>query len=166
MIERTLKKAKITLFLTFISLIISGIALLLIPYLFNEAGTLNAVLAYVVAGCFWGGIAASLLFTLTTKKVLGHYYERLTQRNRIKSQSAPGILSFSLQLERMILYFVTAAGLILIITDILFGYIHERMMFTIVFITFLSFAIHCVIDGKYYKVYKMIKESVDYETSH
>ncbi len=66
----------------------------------------------------------------------------------------------------LILYGATVMGLVLIITDIIFDYIPETAMFPILSVTILSFTVHCVIDGKYYKAYKLIKESVNDDTKH
>lgn len=64
-----------------------------------------------------------------------------------------------------ILYGVVILGVGLMVTDIMFSYVPEMAMFPIISITILSFAVHCVVDGKYYKVYKLMKENVNNETN-
>lgn len=40
------------------------------------------------------------------------------------------------------------------ISDMFFHYINKFVMFPVISITFFAFVVHCVVDGKSYKIYK------------
>lgn len=165
MIQRCLKKAKVSLFLTILAIAISSFSLCLIPFTSGIEKGQNNIIAYGIAAVFWIGIILSLIATHYTKKRLHSCCEKVIIKKYMKNQILPGLLNFSLNWMSIVLYSIIAVGLILIITDIIFGYVPEMVMFPIISVTILSFALHCVLDGKYYKVYKLIKESVNNETN-
>ena len=117
-------------------------------------------MAYIIAIVFWVGFLGSLIATYLTKRTLYRYGETLIRKGYIEKNQRIGIISFSKDWKMWILYGITMVGVVLIVTDIIFGYIPEKVMFPMISVTILSFAIHCVMDGKYYTVYKRMKEDV------
>ena len=166
MIKRSLKQARLLLAITVIAAALSSLSLSLIPLTSGIEDGKNNIVAYAIAAVFWIGLILTLVAALLTKRKLYAYREKLLIKGFIKEQRLPGIISFSFSWKNIILYTITVLGLILIISDIIFVYVPEMIMFPIISVTILSFAVHCVVDGKYYKGYKLIKESVRNETNH
>lgn len=134
------------------------VVLLLIPFTDGIQAGRNNIGAYLIAILFWLGSLGSIVSSFLTRRTLRGARELLIQKGYVDKKHRVGIISFSKKTPNVILYVAIGIGLIFIITDIIFGYVHELIMFPIISLTLLSFALHCVIDGKYYKVYKIIRE--------
>ena len=141
---------------------VASFSLSLIPLLSNIE---NNVAAYIIAAVFWSGLLLTFVVTCLAKKSLYQCREKMKQRGYIRKRQFPGIFHFSSHWKNIILYTVTVLGLVLIVTDVIFGYVPETVMFPVISVTILSFIIHCVIDGKYYKAYQRLKEIVKDETN-
>jgi Arc/MetJ-type ribon-helix-helix transcriptional regulator len=85
----------------------------------------------------------------------------LMAEGKYEKQRFPGIITFSADINHMILYVVCVLGILVMISDVIFHYISEYIMFPILSIIFLAFAIHCIVDGENYKLFKAIKEGMD-----
>lgn len=164
--NRVVKEATVSLILTIVAMAISSLSLSLIPFTTGIDEGQDNYMPYAIAVAFWLGLVLTFVTTKMTKVSLHRWRERLALRGYIKKQKIPGIFFFSWNIRNAIIYLITAVGLVLIISDIAFGFVPEIVMFPIISITLLSFMLHCVFDGQYYKVYKMIKESMDDETKH
>ena len=152
--------ARLYIMMTFIAVALSSFSIGLIPFMVEfKEGESNAM-AYIIAIVFWVGFLGSLIATYLTKRTLYRYGETLIRKGYIEKNQRIAIISFSKDWKMWILYGITMVGVVLIVTDIIFGYIPEKVMFPMISVTILSFAIHCVIDGKYYTVYKRMKEDV------
>ncbi len=166
MTKQCLKEARLLLVLTVIAAVFSSFSLSLIPLTSGiEEGKSN-IIAYAIAITFWLGLVLMLAATQLTKRKLFRLRETVINKEFIRKRQLPGIISFAFNWKNIVLYAVTMLGVVLIITDILFSYVPEKIMFLVISLTILSFAVHCVIDGKCYKIYKLIKESVKNETNH
>lgn len=161
--QDVIKETKISIAVTLIAAAISSLSLSLIPFTsgIEEGG--NNLVAYVIAAVFWIGLISTFIAAHSTKRILRRSCEKLIGRGQIPKHQRPGIISFSGNWKMLIVYAVTLIGLVLIVTDIIIGYVPEMVMFPVISITLLSFTAHCVFDGKYYKVYKLIKECVSNE---
>lgn len=164
--HRCLKKAKQSLAIALISAAVSSLSLSFIPFTSGIEEAKSNTAAYAIAAAFWIGLLLMLIATFVTQRALSGVLDKMVSKKKMKRQKLPGIICFSFGGKRLMLYAVAAVGLILSITDIAYNYIPERVMFPIISVTILSFIIHCVVDGKYYKVYKLIKESVNDEKDH
>ena len=163
--KHVLKDAKLSIVVTIVAAALSSFSLSLIPFTAGfEEGESN-VIAYVIAAVFWIGLLLTFIAAHSTKRTLYRFREKLIMKGYITKHQPIGIVSFSKDWRMLILYGITILGLVLIVTDIIFGYVPETVMFPTISITILSFAVHCVVDGKYYKAYKLIKESVNNETN-
>lgn len=158
--NRSTKGASLSLTITVIAAALSSFSLCLIPFTSGfEEGKSN-IFAYCIAAAFWLGWIVMLVAAHITKRKLSLQCKKLIANKSIKIQRLPGIISFSFDWRNIILYAITVIGFVVSVTDILFSYVPEMIMFPIISVTILSFEIHCVVDGKYYKVYQRIKESV------
>lgn len=164
-IRNVLKEAKLTIVVTLVSAAIPGFCLTLIPFIVGiEEGKSNIV-AYVIAAVFWISVLLTFVAAYVTKKTLLRFRKKLIIKGYVQEHQPIGAVSFSKDWRMWTLYGTTIIGLVLIVTDIIFKYVHETVMFPIISVTIWSFAVHCVVDGKYYKTYKLIKESVNNETN-
>lgn len=158
--RNVLKKAKTSIVVTFVAATLSSFSLSTIPFLERLEEEKGQIIAYIIAAVFWIGLLLTFISAYITTRILRKSREKLKSKGSIKMRQAIGIVSFSVDWRMWILYGTIILGLVLIITDIIIGYVPELIMFPVVSITILSFIVHCVIDGKYYKTYKLIKESV------
>ena len=156
MLKKSLNQARLWMTVTFVAIAVSALSLSLIPYVPLD----GSAASYIIGAVFWIGVIVGTVSIIMTKKVLHRYRAMLVDKKFIADRGLPGVISFTPKAGYIVLYAVTLVGLILMITDMIFTYVPERAMFPIISVTILSFTIHCVIDGKYYKAYKLIKESV------
>lgn len=163
--KRIFRNAKRSIMATFAAIALSSFSLIMIPFTMGfDEGEISAI-AYIFAAFFWLGLLLTLLAAYSTKRTLYIFREKSIKNGLITKHHPIGLVSFSRDRRMWILYGMTIIGLVLMITDIIIGYVPTSIMFSIIAITFLTFAVHCVVDGKYYKAYKLIKESVNNETN-
>lgn len=165
MYMNVIKRAKVSITVTFLAMIVSSCSLSLIPFITETAEGELSIAAYVIAGAFWFGLLLMLLAMNSTRRILYRHREEWILQCYIEKNYPIGILSFSKDWRMLLLYGTTVLGLLLVVTDIIIGYVPEKIMFPIISVTILSFMVHCVVDGKYYKSYKQIKECVNNETN-
>ena len=163
--RKILSNARLSMIITVISIALSSFSLSLIPYTWGFAEGEGNTIAYIIAAVFWIGLLIAFIAAYSTKRTLYKLREKLIINGCIEEHQSIGIVSFSMDWRMWTLYGTTMLGLVFIITDIIFGYVPEAIMFPIISVTILSFAVHCIFDGKYYKAYKLIKESVNNETN-
>ena len=166
MIQRRINKAKISLLLTVVAMAASSFSLSFIPLTLITDENKRIIMTCVIASVFWMGLATALVASRISEKTLRRYRKRLVNKKCIDEQKLPGVLSFSSDWKSIIIYLIMAIGLILIVTDIAFDYVPEVIMFPVISATVFSFSLHCVADGKNYKVYRFIKGSVNDETNN
>lgn len=160
-----LRDAKLSIMVSLVSAAISSASLSLIPFIVGFEEGKNKVIAYVVAAIFWLGILLTMIASHFTKRTLKRYREKLIAHGCVKRHQPIGIFGFSKDWRMWVLYVLMIFGLTLIVSDIIFGYVPELIMFPVISVTILSFAVHCVVDGRNYKAYKLIKEIVNNETN-
>ncbi len=163
--ERVMKDAGLSIAVTIAAAALSSFSLCLIPFAAGLADGESKVISIVIAAVFWIGLLLTFVAAYFTKRTLYKSREKLISHGDITKHQPIGIINFSKDWRMWILYGITLFGLVLIITDIIFGYVPEKVMFPTISVTIFTFAIHCVFDGKYYKAYKLIKESVNNETN-
>lgn len=158
--ETDVKKAKVTFTLTLIFSVISSVSISFISLTSGIREGENNLLAYCIAIAFWGGILLSIVMSFITRALLLPHYRELIDKKCVSPQRAAGIISFSANKTSVALYVIIIVGVLLCASDIMFDYLAEKIVFPVISVTILAFLLHCVIDGKCYKVYKYIKESV------
>ncbi len=163
------KKFRRSFYLSVVCVIISSLALLCIPSTdINGVGT-KKVLAYVTAAVFWLSLFISQIFFWSAnskRKII----ERELKKRKIKTiNSKPGLVSFFKNKPA-----ITAdAGLffsaVLLAITTCFHLKNEWLIIGCVFLLFLTFNLHCLLNGKNYKyiqnykVYLNSKEQQKYE---
>ncbi len=162
--KSVLKKAKLLIAATLISAALSSLSLALIPFVTGNGKTEHAYIAYIIAAIFWIGLIVMLVSVWLTKKKLYPHRRKLIAGGLIRKHQRIGIINFSSEWGRIVLYSITVLGVILCVGDIIFTFVPQKVMFPVISVTILSFAVHCVIDGKYYKAYKLMKENTNNET--
>lgn len=163
--ENLLSNARRSLLVTIFAVALSSLSLSLIPFTSGIKEGESNIFAYSIAAVFWIGLLTTFVAVHSTKRTLCRHRERLIAKGYISEHQPIGLISFSRDWKMWILYGVVILGVGLMVTDIMFSYVPEMAMFPIISITILSFAVHCVVDGKYYKVYKLMKENVNNETN-
>jgi len=156
-----IRKVRVLIVLTLAFAAAASFSLSLIPFVWNAEAGGHGWLSNSIAAVFWFGLLLTFAAAYWTKRSLYKYREILISNGYIKKHQSVGVISFSKDWKMWFLYGTTALGMVLLITDILFGYIHQAAMFPILSVTVFTFAVHCVVDGKYYKTYKLIKEKVN-----
>ena len=156
--------SKIFLGITFVAMIIASGSISLIPLISD--GENDIFKTTIIALLFWLGLFFVLLMIGIVASMLRKYRVQYITEQKMKKQILPGCIFFSLNFKSCLIYMVIIIGLALSITDIIWNYIPELIMCLVLSITILSFLVHSVIDGKYYKVYKIMKENIKYEATH
>lgn len=156
--------SKIFLGITVVAVIISSGSLSLIPLISNDKSDIFKT--KIIALLFWMGLFLVLLMTGIISVLLRRYRVQYIANQQMKKQILPGCIFFSINFTNAVIYAVIIMGLVLSITDIVWIYIPESVMFSVLSITMMFFLVHSVIDGKYYKVYKIMKEDIKYAATH
>ncbi len=117
-------------------------------------------LGYLLGALAWLGIIVGLISLFITTAVSRIHRKRMRSGNRpgqaYRIQKLPGIFSITVRPFNLLVYAVFIVGFIVCITDLIFSYISSGLT-VIVAITYYSFVIHSIIDGKNYKIYKFYK---------
>lgn len=150
-------RAWVTIAFTVAFAALACVVLDLIPFTDGIRPGRNNIGAYLIAILFWLGLLGSIVSSFFTRHMLRGAREQLIQKGYVDKKQKVGIISFSKKTPNVILYLAMGIGLIFIVTDIIFAYVHELIMFPIISLTLFTFILHCVIDGRYYKVYKIIR---------
>lgn len=136
----------------------AAIALSLIPILQYLKESDQTAVRIVIATIFWAGLLIGIFSTFITNAHMSRARRRVYKSGALKKAKLPGIISFSAKPLSVITYAVFLAGLALAISEIVRHWLPEQALFPILGITLFAFVLHCVIDGKNYKVYRKIKE--------
>ena len=160
MSKKTIDMAKITISTAFVSFAVSSASLFMIPFLQLFSDKAEAFLGYAVAALFWLGLVFGILSSTGAGFFMKKRKKRLIAENKFRKQKLPGIITFSLDLKRLALYAVCLISTILLVTDLIFGYMSEYVMFPLLALLFLSFTVHCIVDGENYKLYLTIKKGI------
>ena len=162
MARKCLRGIKILFIFQFLAVVLLSFSVSLIPLVYRDGDDINEVALYPIAALFWLSLIAMVVLTIFIRIRLKHHGDELGLNSRING--ALGAFSFAFDPKRCVIYSITLSGMIVIVFDVIFGYIPEQIMFPIISITLLSFATHCIVDGNNIKVFKLIKENFSYET--
>lgn len=152
-----ISKVKRLIVLSLCSFGLSAAVLNIIPYALKTDSNELSIVAIIAAAVFWAGIVIAFILVKSTNVALKKA-DGISRKNTKAGcqQRLPGIVSFSLTIKHIVMYLLILAGLLLIVFDIFFGFISEYIMFPIISITFFLFTVHCIIDGKSFKIYKLL----------
>ncbi len=138
---------------------VSALAIALVALVeITESGM--SIFGYVVGALAWLGAIVGFVCYLITTSVSRIHRRRMNSQNKPKKscriQKLPGIISITVKPLNLLVCIVFVVGLAVCIIDLLFPYITHGMT-VIVAVTYYSFVLHSVIDGKNYKIYKFYK---------
>ena len=159
--SRQLKAVKEPFIIGFICFAFSAIALGVIPFLQLLPDNSEKNIKYVIAGLFWLGLIIGITAVISAKRFMQSYEKQLISDGKYKKSDYPGIMSFSSDVKHIIIYMLCIVGIIIIISDIIWNYVSEYIMFPILSVVFFTFMMHCIVDGRNYKLFKAIKEGMD-----
>lgn len=130
----------------------------LIPLLGFFPPVTERILSYCVAALFWGGCLLGSLSFLLFSRFLRRRKKRMLAEGTIREPRGIGIFSFTGKPSRWILYGCCVLGTLFLILNTAFGFAPEDLMFPVISIVLFTFSIHCIADGKNYKLYQAIKK--------
>lgn len=159
--NRTIQAMRLPFRVSFISFIVSSASLGVIPFVQFLPDKLQNITNYIIAVLFYLGIIVGALAMKKAKVRMYRWRRNLMAERKYEKQRFPGIITFSTDIKHMVLYAVCVLGILVMISDVIFHYISEYIMFPILSIIFFAFTIHCIVDGENYKLFKAIKEGMD-----
>lgn len=159
--NRTIQAMRLPFRVSFISFIVSSASLGVIAFVQFLPDKLQNITNYIIAVLFYLGIIVGALAMKKAKARMYRWRRNLMAERKYEKQRFPGIITFSTDIKHMILYAVCVLGILVMISDVIFHYISEYIMFPILSIIFFAFTIHCIVDGENYKLFKAIKEGMD-----
>lgn len=129
------------------------IFLVFIPLVDINGNTVQTIGAYIVAILFWCSIIFEILFSYLCRKNRKLMEEKIYQGNFLQN-SYSGIISFFKNKEAMITDIVLFVSVIAIVILFWTKAKNEWLIITGVSLFFLSFNMHCLLNGRNYRYYK------------
>jgi len=155
-------KSKVLLLITVILFAVSFFSLSLIPFTDGLEEETQRMVSNIIAVLFYLGLIAGVVFDILANRQIRNSSKK-TAKEILEKQKLPGVISFSTDKKNLILYGVLAIGIVIMISDIILNWVESYIMFPIISLTLFLFAVHCIIDGKNYKIYVKTKEGVGNE---
>lgn len=158
-----MKKYKLFFNLSFICFIISGISILCVPITNVYGNGISKVMVYVVACVFWIGVICGFVLFFKADS-LRKVIERKDRRNNIViySGSRIGAISFFRNKEAVLCDALLFASAMLFAILTIFKIDMEWLIIISAALLFLSFNLHCFVNGKNYRY---IKSYINYTDS-
>ena len=146
---RLLKYNVVTISLAFLEFV----SILCIPFVNLDGTLVQRISGYILATIFWISILVECIFVhFSTKE--RRWIERKEYRNKVLKYSQPGAISFFKNAEAtvadVILFIAVTLVEILMWTQVKTGW----MLMADISILFLSFNLHCILNGKNYRYLK------------
>jgi len=153
-----IKKFSLCYNITVIGYILSAIAILFVPISdITDNGKIGAF-SIIVAIVFWLGLVWGTLSLIILTKLRHKLRARMPSLIVKIPKKFPGIMNFSMNIRHLILYAVILIGIVIIILDLILGFANQYLMFPVIAGTYSAFIMHCMIDGKNYQIYKILKK--------
>lgn len=159
-----IKKYKLLFYLSFICFFASGISILCVPVTNVYDGGIRKVLVYVVACLFWVGVICGFLLFFKANS-LRKAIERKNRRNNkdISLDSRIGVVSFFKNREAKFCDVLLFASAILFAVLTVLKIEIEWLIIISATLLFLSFSLHCFLNGKNYMYIKSYINFTDSE---
>ncbi len=135
--------------------LLSSAAICLIPFLTRAQQ--RSAMSVLLGVLFWLGIIAGGVLIFLCSRMRKNV-ERIIEKPNESAKKKIGFISFKFSIGRIILYAVCVIGLVLIVTDLIFEYATLYLMAPIISLTFFAWVLHCILDGKNYYIYSLVKE--------
>ena len=160
--DKTIESIRTPFVVGFVSFVVSCVALGVVPLIQFLPDKIENVVNCVVAAFFYLGLIVGAFAIKNAEGSVMYRWRRcLMEKEEFTKQRFPGIISFSSDIWHIVLYAVCVAGILVMVSDIIFHYISEYVMFPILSVVLFTFTVHCIVDGENYKLFKAIKEGMD-----
>lgn len=159
--NRTIETIKMPFVVGFSSFIVSSVSLGLIPFVHFLPDKIESIINYMIAALFYLGLIVGFFAIRNAKGRMYRWRRSLITKKQFHKQRFPGIISFSADIKHIVLYVVCVLGILVMISDMIFHYVSEYIMFPILSVVLFTFTMHCIVDGENYKLFKAIKEGMD-----
>ncbi len=159
-----MKKYILFYFLSILCFIVSGISLLCVPLTNVNSDGISKSMMYIIAAVFWLGIICEVVLFLKANS-LRRAIEQRNKRNNVEisSNTGFGFISFFRNREAIICDILLFVSVILFAVLTIFKIDIQWLIIISVVLLFLSFNMHCFINGKNYKYIKSYKNHIDSE---
>ena len=150
--QRLIKYSNITISFA----VFEFVLILCIPLVNIDGSLIQRVGAYIIAAAFWISIVMECVFShLSTYE--RKYVERKEYRNRTLKHSQPGVISFFKNLEATIVDIILFLSAIIVVIIAWLQVKTGWMIITCTSVLFLSFNLHCILNGKNYRYIKALR---------
>ena len=137
---------------------VSALVLAFIPVIDVLPTQVGKIASLAIGALFWLGLICGAVLTVKISFMRKSVEEKIPAIKSRMKHKLPGVISFEKTLEHLIVYGIFAVSFILIIIDAIFSCITVYVMYPVITLAYLSFVAHCVIDGKNFKVYRVLKK--------
>lgn len=134
----------------------SAFSLSFIPWLNKLPENSQHTLANVIAAVFWLGLILGIVFTFVMNSKMRKARAKAYSAKKTKRQKHPGIFSFSSQPLHLAVYVGIGAGILISVADLIRTFVPTRIMFIVISATYFLIVVHAVIDGKNFKICKIL----------
>lgn len=137
--------------------VLEFVLILCTPLVNLDGSSAQKIGAYILAAFFWICIAIEGIFVhLSTQE--RRWMERRGLRNRALKHSPLGVISFFKNLEATVVDVILFASTILVVILVWAQVKKECMIMSGISILFLSFNLHCILNGKNYRYIKSLSK--------
>ena len=138
---------------------VSAVVLAFIPILDLLPKAVGNVASIAIGAIFWIGLIGGIVMTVKLSSMRKSVEEKIPAIKSRMQKKFPGVINFDLnKIEHLVVYGIFAVCITLFIVDMIFSCITKYVMFPVITLMYLSFVAHCVIDGKNFKVYRVLKK--------
>ena len=134
---------------------ISSAALLCVPMCSSMAGITGRVCSILVACAFWGGLILEQVFFWLANKERKELQKKANKARKLK-QDTIGLLAFATSKEARICDVALVVSLLLLIVVLILDVRSDWAVVLVVSMLYASFNLHCILNGKNYRVIKAI----------
>lgn len=160
--KKQANKSRIFLMMTVVSYAVSCFSLSFIPLIDSQGESIQRRAGNIIAGLFWAGLAAGIALDLLANREIRRNSNR-DKKELLGQHRLPGIFTFSRDSKHLVIYGILLVGISVMVSDMIWGWVAGYIIFPVISLTLFLFAVHCIIDGKYYKSYVSMKEGVGNE---
>lgn len=153
------KKYSTFFYILLISFAVSAGVLMLIPLGEALPDTVGDRITLVIGALFWAGLIVSVVMTVQLSAMRRKLEERIPALKAKTKQSFPGVITFSKKPEHLCVYALFVVCLLVTISEVVFTYLPSFVGFPMVGLAYFTFALHCIIDGKCFKAFIILKKS-------
>lgn len=154
-----IQKLKFLYFCSLGSFLASPLSLILVLFIDLDGGILDRVLSYMIAGIFWLGIIAGVLFLTLTIKEKNYAVKKIKKRgNRVRKFKNIGIISFFRNNIASVADIFLLLMIILLIVLIIFKVNIEWLVILNIVFLYLSIILHSFFNGKNYRYIKYFEK--------